>query len=56
VAALQAEVDAMTPEEKEAERTEWLGAILSKYGQAGVDKAIAEEERDRRKEGTHGGI
>lgn len=45
----QAEIDAMSPEDLEAERQEWLTAILTRYGQVGVDQALAEEAADRAK-------
>ncbi len=45
----QAEIDAMSPEDLEAERQEWLTAIRTRYGQVGVDQALAEEAADRAK-------
>jgi hypothetical protein len=57
---LQAEHDAMSPEELEAERQLEIEAVRRRFGQAGVDRYLADEARDREKAqrlkgATHGG-
>jgi len=55
VAQLQAEFEAMSPEDLAEERRVWLEAIYRREGQAGVDRVVAQETRDReRKAVNHG--
>jgi len=56
---LQAEHDALTPEELEAERQQEIEAVRNRFGQAGVDRYLADEAREREAQrvngGSHGG-
>ena len=52
---LQAEHDALTPEELEAERQQEIEAVRNRFGQAGVDRYLADEAREREAQGVNGG-